>query len=240
MSTEPIGLARDLAPKGVMRAQIGQTDLAIWRSTSGVVSAWKNRCPHRGMRLSHGFVRGESLACAYHGWHYDCSGKCNYIPAHPELEPPSTIRPSIYSVIEQAGILWVNTQALANPVTLPDDLMGVRSITLECNLPTAIHTFTSAVRTDTSLFNGSVSEYSQHPVILSLSTPDVTDGVFILFQQPHTQSVVAHVLAKDVYQADDLIAVSRWCESVRREAERATERETDQYAASLNAPLATP
>ena len=220
MSTEPIGLARDLAPKGVMRAQIGQTDLAIWRSTSGVVSAWENRCPHRGMRLSHGFVRGESLACAYHGWHYDCSGKCNYIPAHPELEPPSTIRPGIFSVVEQAGILWVNTKALANPAALPSDLIGVRSITLECDLPTAIDTFSTAAHTDSSLFNGSVNTLSQPSTILSLSSPNGADGIFILFQQPHPQRVVAHVLAKDVYLADELIAVSRWCDSVRREAEQ--------------------
>ncbi|MEE9333238.1 MAG: Rieske (2Fe-2S) protein [Granulosicoccaceae bacterium] len=223
MSTEPIGLARDLAPKGVMRAQIGHTDIAIWRSTNGVVSAWENRCPHRGMRLSHGFVRGESLACAYHGWHYDCSGKCHYIPAHPELEPPSTIRPSIYSVVEQAGILWVNTIADADPVTLPKDLLSIRSITLACDLPTAIDSFSSAAQTEVSLFNGSVSVFSQQPSILSLSSPDGADGIFILFQQPYPHRVVAHVLANNLYQANDLIALSRWCESVRRAAEQNTQ-----------------
>ncbi len=220
MSTEPIGLARDLAPKGVMRAQVGQTDLAIWRSTNGVVSAWENRCPHRGMRLSHGFVRGESLACAYHGWHYDCSGKCNYIPAHPELEPPSTIRPNIYSVVEQAGILWVNTVADAKPVSLPNDLIALRSITLDCNLPSAIDAFKAAAKVDAALFNGTVTELSQHPKILSLESPSGANGIVILFQQPHPKSVVAHLLAKDVYQTNELVAVSRWCESVRHKAEQ--------------------
>lgn len=220
MSTEPIGLARDLAPRGVMRAQIGQTDLAIWRSASGVVSAWENRCPHRGMRLSHGFVRGESLACAYHGWHYNCAGKCHYIPAHPELEPPSKIRPSIYSVTEQAGILWVNTIADANPVELPSGFTGVRSISLESDLTTAVRAFEAGAEAESSPFNGSVNEFSAHPVIIALSTSDNTDDVFILFQQPHPRTVMAHVLAKDTSPPELLITISRWCESVRRDAEQ--------------------
>ena len=72
MTSQPVGLSEDLAPTQVMRATVAQHDIAVWRSVSGVISAWHNRCPHRGMRLSHGFVRGESLACAYHGWHFNC------------------------------------------------------------------------------------------------------------------------------------------------------------------------
>jgi len=69
MTAQPIGLSRNLAQRQVMRAVLMQPggndlDIAVWRSVSGVVNAWENRCPHRGMRLSHGFVRGESLACS--------------------------------------------------------------------------------------------------------------------------------------------------------------------------------
>ncbi len=220
MTTEPIGLAQDLAPKGVMRAQIGHADMAIWRSTSGVISAWENRCPHRGMRLSHGFVRGESLACAYHGWHYDCDAKCHYIPAHPELEPPSTIRPAIYSVVEKAGIIWVNTAGTATPAELPDRLLGLRTITMQCDLSTAAHAIASAAQTNAALFNGSVNDINSDQTILSLANPNGTDGICILFQQPLAQSTVIHVLAHDSYSQNELIAISRWCESVRREAER--------------------
>ena len=40
------------------------------------------------MRLSHGFVRSEKLACIFHGWQYDGAGSCVGIPAHPDLAPP--------------------------------------------------------------------------------------------------------------------------------------------------------
>jgi len=206
MSTEPIGLAQDLPPKGVMRAQIGTTDLAVWRSASGVISAWENRCPHRGMRLSHGFVRGESLACAYHGWHYNCAGKCHYIPAHPELEPPGKITPVIYSVVEQADVIWVNTEDEAKPVQLPTDVVGVRSISIQSDLATVLEAFSAKV-------------FSEHPKVLSFNTSAGADGVFVLFQQPNFDTVVTHVLAKARCSTDELIALSRWCETVRRNAE---------------------
>lgn len=66
----PIALSADLLPGTVIPARIGLRDLALWRSQSGRLAVWEDRCPHRGMRLSHGFVRGEALSCFCHGWSY--------------------------------------------------------------------------------------------------------------------------------------------------------------------------
>ncbi|MEH6728896.1 MAG: Rieske 2Fe-2S domain-containing protein, partial [Hyphomicrobiales bacterium] len=90
----PVALSADLPDGGVMRAQIDAElplDLVVWRSRSGQVSAFDNRCPHRGMRLSFGFVRGERLSCIYHGWQYGQDGGCRHIPAHPDMTPPASI-----------------------------------------------------------------------------------------------------------------------------------------------------
>ena len=44
------GLSQDL-PKGVVMAGHWQGhDLAVWRSATGRLQAWNDRCPHRGMR----------------------------------------------------------------------------------------------------------------------------------------------------------------------------------------------
>jgi len=59
------------------------------------------------MRLSHGFVRGDTLACIYHGWQYDEDGACTYIPAHPKLTPPKTICAQTYPCKEESGIVWL-------------------------------------------------------------------------------------------------------------------------------------
>ena len=62
-------------------------DLVLWRSgmecTLGMIFV------STGARS---FLRGElpndCLACPYHGWQYDCSGRCARIPAHPDHLPP--------------------------------------------------------------------------------------------------------------------------------------------------------
>lgn len=116
----PIALSRDV-PKGGTRAVIldGQ-ELVIWRSESGAVQVWEDRCPHRGMRLSFGFVRGEALNCLYHGWQYGADGPCKRIPAHPNLSVPPTIRANAYASAETGGFILVemSTEPAPAPVLL--------------------------------------------------------------------------------------------------------------------------
>lgn len=115
-ASRPVGLTRDLPAARVMRAQVDGQDMVVWRSASGVLSAWDNRCPHRGMALSHGFVRGEDLACLYHGWHFGCEGGgCHLIPSHPDLTPPETIRTRAFAVAERGGVIWASLGETAEP-----------------------------------------------------------------------------------------------------------------------------
>ena len=72
----PNGLSHDLPPGVVMQCVCHEQDVAIWRSATGQIAAWKDRCQHHGMRLSHGFERGETLSCIYYGWVYGTNGGC--------------------------------------------------------------------------------------------------------------------------------------------------------------------
>ena len=85
---------------------LGQ-DLVLWREAGGAAHAWRNRCPHRGMRLSYGSVRGDRLVCRYHGWQYDGTGRCRYIPAHPAGKPPNRVCVASYPCRERHGLVWV-------------------------------------------------------------------------------------------------------------------------------------
>ncbi len=87
---------------------VDDTALAIWRADTGPVRVWADRCPHRGMRLSHGFVDGDKLRCIYHGWGYDQDGACVSIPAHPDLRPPKTICAATYPAETRFGLVWTN------------------------------------------------------------------------------------------------------------------------------------
>lgn len=124
----PVALSPDLPPGVAIPVTTIWGELALWRSATGRLACWTDRCPHRGMRLSHGFVRGELLSCIYHGWRYDSEGQCRKIPAHPDLEPPAAIRVARFPCAEQDGVIWVAREAPeAAPPALPD-LEPLRSL----------------------------------------------------------------------------------------------------------------
>ncbi len=216
MSTQPVSLSRDLTIKQVMRAELGDVDMAVWRSASGVVSAWENRCPHRGMRLSHGFVRGESLACAYHGWHYNCAGACHYIPAHPELVPPKTIKANVYNITEASGIIWVNATGNVAPIDIPSSTVPVRSIPIACPVESALNGFSKHTHQSSLTQHTQAEVIADTPYVLAL-TPVGSNaiGVYIAFQHVNDSTTVAHITATDNESMNDVVALSRWANEVR-------------------------
>lgn len=199
------GLSHDLPSAVAMAAELNGIELVVWRSASGRLSAWSDRCPHRGMRLSHGFVRGETLSCIYHGWVYGTSGACQYIPAHPTLVPPTAIRVEAFSCVEADGVLWL---APAGTTRLPPDLTGltpVRSLTTNVGV--------EQLRAVELTLLG--DEILRGNVAINDELVEVC-----LLVQPRGDRVTLHALcAKDA----DVIEVSRWLDDLRRRAEAAGE-----------------
>ena len=101
-----VALSRDV-PAGATRAIVlDGAERVAWRGGDGAIHLWEDRCPHRGMRLSFGFVRGETLNCLYHGWQYGVGSQCIRIPAHPDLAVPPSIRAKAFPVREAGGLIW--------------------------------------------------------------------------------------------------------------------------------------
>jgi hypothetical protein len=61
-------LASGLAPGAMLAARIGPRRVAVARLGSGRLVVVADECPHDGGRISDGFVDGERLVCARHGW----------------------------------------------------------------------------------------------------------------------------------------------------------------------------
>lgn len=114
-----VGLDQQIQPASSNPVVVNGELLAMWRGEDGPVRIWEDRCPHRGMRLSFGFVRGDALRCIYHGWTYRTDGQCTEIPAHPELTPPKTICANSYPAETRYGIVWTNLEK-ATAAPLPD------------------------------------------------------------------------------------------------------------------------
>jgi nitrite reductase/ring-hydroxylating ferredoxin subunit len=135
----PLALSHSVEAGSSAGTRLFGKELVIWRDTSGVAHVWEDRCPHRGMKLSFGFVRGDHIACLYHGWQYDRGGYCQYIPAHPDLDVPKTFKVPVYLTQECCGMIW--TTLSENPAdALEDrgDTLPLRSLYLDCARDTAI------------------------------------------------------------------------------------------------------
>lgn len=126
------GLCADVPPGTVIPVCIESVDLAVWCSLSGNYHAWADRCPHRGMRLSHGFVRDETLSCIYHGWRYDHTGSCVHIPAHPQLAPPETICATDYQCRTRDGVIWISLTETEDDPPNSAGRKPIRSLPFDC------------------------------------------------------------------------------------------------------------
>ncbi len=143
----PVALSADIEAGTSAGTLVNGEERVVWRDDKGAVHVWEDRCPHRGMRMSFGFVRGDHIACLYHGWRYDTGGQCRYIPAHPDLEVPKTIKVPTFAAIERAGIVWMAPEGAdaADLSTLPQTAQAVRSLYLDMTAQAALSAVTSAL-----------------------------------------------------------------------------------------------
>jgi phenylpropionate dioxygenase-like ring-hydroxylating dioxygenase large terminal subunit len=68
----PVSLSGGVEPGARTGTSVGGQPIVVWRGADGLVRAWADQCPHRGMRLSFGFVRENRLTCIYHGEEAHC------------------------------------------------------------------------------------------------------------------------------------------------------------------------
>jgi nitrite reductase/ring-hydroxylating ferredoxin subunit len=72
---------RAAQPGQVVAARDGGALVAVAVLADGRAYAVEDRCPHDGGWLSDGFVEGDRLVCARHGWEVDpCTGRCDARP----------------------------------------------------------------------------------------------------------------------------------------------------------------
>lgn len=142
----PVALSADIEAGTSAGTLVNGEERVVWRDEKGDVHVWEDRCPHRGMRMSFGFVRGDHIACLYHGWRYDTSGQCRYIPAHPDLDVPKTIKVPTFAATERAGIVWMAPEGAdaAALSTLAETAEAVRSLFLDLPTNAALLAVTAA------------------------------------------------------------------------------------------------
>jgi phenylpropionate dioxygenase-like ring-hydroxylating dioxygenase large terminal subunit len=108
----PVLDAGALADAPVAVRLLGE-DCVLWRDAAGAPRAARDRCPHRGTRLSLGKICDGQIECAYHGWRFDGEGRCRLIPALPEFVPPASHAVATFVVAEAHGLLWLQPEGHA-------------------------------------------------------------------------------------------------------------------------------
>lgn len=110
-----VALARDL-DAGPLAAGLLDQPLVVYRAGAEIVVA-DDICPHRGVKLSLGAATARGIACAYHGLRFGAGGRCEHVPAHPDLKIPPRFHLRAYPAIERYGLVWtcLRPQAGAAP-----------------------------------------------------------------------------------------------------------------------------
>ncbi len=209
---QPLALGAAIAPGTSAGTAIDGVEIAVWRDTAGRVHAWEDRCPHRGMKLSFGFVRGDHIACLYHGWQYDAAGQCRYIPAHPDLEVPKSICVRTWPVAEAAGMVWVwlgDGEPLAPPQAAP--VTALRSLYLDCPLSRA-----------SEVLGGPNPLGPAARLAGALATLEAAEGSLIIgLQSIAPDRCALHIAVAASENPQALIALTHRAEALRRHAEAA-------------------
>lgn len=109
-----VARAEDVPSGAVVSVRLLGVELVLWRGDETGVMAWGDRCPHRSIRLSSGWVEGNTLVCPYHGLRWGDRGQCVKVPAHPDYVPPSQAQVQTYPVQERYGLIFV---CLGEPAT---------------------------------------------------------------------------------------------------------------------------
>ena len=61
-----VGNVNEIDIRGSRKLRLGDTEIALFRLTSGEVLAVENKCPHKGGALSEGMVCGSKVHCPLH------------------------------------------------------------------------------------------------------------------------------------------------------------------------------
>ncbi len=103
----PIARSTDVTADKPLRVQLMSLPYVAFRDQAGKAHVLADTCAHRGGSLSAGKVKGNSVACPYHGWEFGGDGKCVRIPSlGDDAKMPARAKVDSYPVQERYGIVF--------------------------------------------------------------------------------------------------------------------------------------
>ncbi|MER5548423.1 aromatic ring-hydroxylating dioxygenase subunit alpha [Streptomyces sp. NPDC002589] len=101
------------------RTILGEPIVLYRTQEDGRVIALADRCVHRRYPLSASRLDGDRIVCGYHGFTYDTTGTCVFVPGQQRI--PRAARVATYPAVELDSFVWVwiGDAALADEKSVP-------------------------------------------------------------------------------------------------------------------------
>jgi phenylpropionate dioxygenase-like ring-hydroxylating dioxygenase large terminal subunit len=98
----------DELKNNILKKKILSEDIILFRKQDGDIAALEDRCCHRNVNLSLGYLNNNTIICGYHGWEYDKTGTCVKIPSQlPGDKIPPTAKIKSYPTKDFNKWVWV-------------------------------------------------------------------------------------------------------------------------------------
>jgi len=81
------------------------TPVVLFRREDGTAVALEDRCSHRFLPLSKGFLVGDRVQCGYHGMEFGCDGACEHVPGQKSRPPGADIKS--FPIAEKWQFVWI-------------------------------------------------------------------------------------------------------------------------------------
>lgn len=103
----PVLQTEELPPGKPVGFKLLGAPLVAWRDAAGRPRVARDKCPHRGAKLSAGRVLEGDLQCAWHGLRFDGAGRCTLIPWESEgSKHQGEVSIGAYPAEDLGGYVW--------------------------------------------------------------------------------------------------------------------------------------
>lgn len=111
----------EIGSEGLFHRRILDEPVLILRDAEGILSALRDRCPHRFAPLHRGKRYGDVVECAYHGLRFGTDGQCVLNP-HGNGASAHNLRVQNYPLFVKDMLVWIwmGDPARADVLDIPD------------------------------------------------------------------------------------------------------------------------
>lgn len=115
-------IVEELDKRNIVSRKICNENLLIFRTDKTKIAVIEDRCCHRNVQLSLGYIHGTNIKCGYHGWEYDENGKCIHIPSlekNKRIPNSACVKKYHFTIKYKCVWVWLGDVALADENKIP-------------------------------------------------------------------------------------------------------------------------